>query len=215
MKAFKIIGLVVLILLILAGGAGTYYFYNQHNQQKRAEQDLQKQIEQLKKQLVELQKAASQAKESTASEEWQTCAEFSAEDRNIISDWRTYTNDTYHYRFKYPADWTLSADEPESIEVRGTDSGEEISFQARAARMTEMGFGEFNKVFTRAIKVNCENTTENTYDGPDNLTLVTESFTKSEIPYLLIFSYKDIGASYAADIVAINNLILKTFDFSS
>lgn len=81
--------------------------------------------------------------------------------------------------------------------------------------MTEIGFGEYRLTFSREVKVNCEKAKENTYDAGDNQTVIAHTFTKADNPYVLIFSFKDIGASYAADIVHINNLILKTFQFSS
>lgn len=143
------------------------------------------------------------------------CSEFTAEETATMADWLTYTNPTYNYCFRYPSGWTVSSDSAELVTARGTDSGEEITFQTREGRMTEIGFPEYSLTFTRDFTVNCESSTENTYDGADNLSMMVYNFTKSGNPYLLMYSFKDIGASYAGDMYNLGKMILKTFAFSS
>jgi len=203
----------VLAVLLIIGG-GSYYFWSKYNKEKAQVADLAKQIEALKKEAAEKSASESETKSATKSA-GESCATFTDEERAAMADWRTYTNDTYHYSFKYPAEWTISADDPTLATAKGSDSGEEITFQSRVGRATEIGFAEYTLTFTRDFSINCESASEKTYDGEDNLTMMAYTFSKSENPYLLLFSYKDIGASYSGNIYDIDKMILKTFTFSS
>ena len=205
-KWLKILLVIILILLIGAGGYGTYYFRKKTTDLKNSNADLQKQIDDLKKQL----ESASETTESSTS-----CASFSDEDKATIADWKTYTNSTYHYTLKYPKDWTVSSSEAQRVTFSGTDSGEEISFQIGTDEAAATGLEDFTLKDSRDVKINCETAKQVTFDQGDNKTLIAHTFTHSGTPYLFIFTFKDIGASYAADIVALENLILKTFQFTS
>lgn len=214
MKVLKIILIVLAVLLIIAGVIGTYYYYNKYQKEKIANTDLKKQIDDLTKKLQSCSSEITSTANTKSSDAAKSCAEFSAKERAEMTDWKTYTNDTYHYSFKYPADWTVAADSPELVTVKGADSGEEIIFKVYEGR-SEIDLTGLTRTFTRDFKANCENSTENTYDGADNFTMMTYTFTKSGNPYLIQFSYKDIGASYSGDIYDIDKMMLKTFTFSS
>lgn len=211
MKTWKI---VLIIIIIIALGFLGYYFYKKSANKKTATSVTTVSGPKPQKTTTTTSAlAATPTPTSSEDDDWQQCAEIGAEESETMADWPTYVNETYNYRFSYPTGWTVSDSDPMNVTARGEDSGEEITFQVRNNRMTEIGFTEYNLVFTRDFTVNCENTTENTYDGEDNLTLLTYRFDKSDTPYLLIFSYKDIGASYSGDIYNIDKMILKTFSF--
>lgn len=203
---------IILLLMIGAGGYGTYSFRKQTKDLKSANADLQKQIDALKNELDESKKAAAESTTPTTS---LSCVTLTDEEKTTSADWKTYTNDTYHYTLKYPNDWTASSTEPQRVTFSGTDSGEEITLQVAAAEASVTGFEDFTITDTRDVKVNCESAKQVTYDQGDNKTLIAQTFTYSDTPYLLIYSFKDIGASYAGDVVAIENIILKTFTFAS
>ena len=200
---------IILLLLIGAGGYGTYHFRKQAQNLKSTNADLQNQIDNLNKELDAAKKTATKSTTSSS------CVTLTDEEKTTSADWKTYTNDTYHYTLKYPKDWTVSSSEPQRITFSGADSGEEISLQIGADEATQTGFEDFTLVDSRDVKVNCESAKQVTYDEGDNKTLIAHTFTHSDTPFLIIYTFKDIGASYAADIVAIENLILKTFTFSS
>ena len=200
---------IILLLLIGAGGYGTYYFRKQTQNLRSTNADLQNQIDNLNKELNEAKKTTTKSTSSSS------CVTLTDEEKATSADWKTYTNDTYHYTLKYPSDWTVNSDEAQRITFSGTDSGEEISLQIGADEAAATGFEDFTITDSRDVKVNCEDAKQVTYDQGDNKTLIAHTFTHSSTPFLLIYTFKDIGASYEADIVAIENLILKTFTFTS
>lgn len=213
-KTWKILLIIVIILLAILG----YFFWSNISNYQKTKQKTTNPISTSVKKSTSLSTSASTASTTSTSatssvSDWRQCAETGAEEAETMADWPTYVNETYNYRFSYPTGWTISDSDPMNVTVQGSDSGEEITFQVRNNRMTEIGFAGYNLVFTRDFNVNCENTTENTYDGEGNLTLLTYTFSKSGTPYLLMFSYKDIGASYSGDIYNIDKMILKTFSF--
>lgn len=201
MKRWKILLIIIIIIIILA--LLGYLICNNFQKSQKSSQTTP----------TDSAKITTPSPTATKTSEWEECAELSAADQETIASWETYTNDTYNYRFSYPSSWTISDDDLMQVTAQGEDSGEEIEFQVRVDRMTEIGFAGYNLVFTRDFTVNCIDAVENTYDGEDNLTLMTYRFDKSDIPYLLMFSFKDIGASYAGDIYDLGKLILKTFAF--
>ncbi len=206
-KVLLVIIAIILLLLISAGGYGTYHFRKQAQDLRSANTDLQNQIDVLKNQLDSSKETTTQSATS--------CVTLTDEEKATSADWTTYTNGTYHYTLKYPKDWTVNSTEPQRVTFSGTDSGEEISLQIGAEEAAATGFEDFTLVDSRDVKVNCESAKQVTYDEGDNKTLIAHTFTHSDTPFLLIYTFKDIGASYAGDIVAIENLILKTFQFSN
>lgn len=216
-KMSKTLKILLIILIVLILGLLGYFIYSNSQSSKKANQKTANPVSTSVSKTTSLSTSTSATSAATSStsaaSDWRQCVEIGAEEAETMADWLTYTNDTYNYRFQYPQTWLVETESPELVTVRGEDSGEEITFQVRNNRMTEIGFVEYNLVFTRDFTVNCENTTENTYDGADNLTLSTYRFDKSDTPYLLMFSYNDIGASYSGDIYNIDKMILKTFSF--
>jgi len=86
----------VMATLAVAGG-GTYYYMNQKATSEKDE--LQSQIDELSSQLEDLQAKATTA----ASNESSTPAPNSPT-TDETSDWKTYTNSTYGFSFKYPSE---------------------------------------------------------------------------------------------------------------
>jgi len=214
-KATKILLYILAVIIVLAAGVGIYYWKKRRTVTVDTSAHLLSATPTVTASAIATRSAVRTAAASAASNCGRICSTLSAEERATMSDWRTYTNSTYNYCFKYPSDWTIDETSAELVTAKGSDSDEEITFQAREGRSSEIGFGEYSLVFTRDFTVNCEASSENTYDGADNLSLMTYKFTKSGNPYLVMFSFKDIGASYAGDVYNLGKMILKTFAFSS
>lgn len=149
---------------------------------------------------------------SPASSPMQTsCSQFNAAESEEVVTYKTYQGTDFI--FQYPNSWTIT-ESANLITAKGEDSGEDISFSVRTREMADLGFEGLNLVDTRAAQVGCVDSEQTTFDGENNLTLIANSFTTKGIKYLLIFSFKDIGASYAGDIADIQKIILKTFNFN-
>lgn len=201
---------IILVLLIGAGGYGTYYFRKQSFDQKKTNTDLQSQIDSLKKELDAAKKSAATSASSS------DCASTLTDEENSeITDWKSYTNNSGYYSFKYPTEWTLNSNDTERITLTGTDSDEDITLQIATGEATQTGFEDFTLVSTQDIKIGCESAKETTFDQGDNKTLIAALVTHSSNPYLFIYTFKNIGASYAGDIVHLKDLILKTFQFTN
>jgi len=84
----------ITILVALVFGGGAYYYLN--NKAEKEKKDLNSQITDLQKEIATL-KAASTAATTTPTA---TADE--------TAGWKTYTNTTYGFSFKYPADYNLT-----------------------------------------------------------------------------------------------------------
>jgi hypothetical protein len=206
LKAFLI---TLLCLLVVAGGCGTYYFYNLSKNLKSDKASLQTLVDKLNQDLAAKDKAIQAA---TTAKKGTSCAAFSAEEKSQIADWKTYENKTYKYTFQYPSDWKVTETSAEMVSAAGTDSGKKITFTAEA-KDVETAFSGYKIAGTKTVKVNCEEATENHYNGSSSAALITQSFTKDSNKYLLKFAYTNLGASYSSDVEQIDSLILKTFAF--
>lgn len=212
---------ILLLIFVIILGIGVYYLYNKYFKLQQSSTSNQKSVAVTStattpspaKTTTKSSSPTTSATDSAVSGSWRDCAEFTAEETSTMRDWLTYTNDTYNYRFTYPHTWLVTTESPELVTVRGEDSGEEITFQVRVGRMTEIGFADYTLTFTRDFTINCLSAKENTYDGAGNLTMMAYTFNKSGNPYLLMYSYKDIGVSYAGDIYDLDKMILKSFAF--
>ena len=199
----------LLCLLVVAGGCGTYYFYNLSKNLKSDKTKLENQIGDLNKELA----AKSAASQVATTKKGTSCVAFSADEKTQMADWKTYTSKTYKYSFQYPASWTLTETSADSVSVKGTDSGGKITFTADVGKAIETTFSGYKLVGTKKVKVNCEDADENHYNGSSNAVLITQNFTKDSNPYLLKFTYTNLGVSYSSGIEQIDSLILKTFAF--
>lgn len=191
-------GIIVLIAAIAVGG---YFFFCSSEADETAE--------------TAITPTVSPSPSATVAASPSDCsATLSDADRTELADWQTYTSPTRGYTFKYPDGWTILDSNADNITVRGTDSGSTISFQVRSGEMSAIGFAEYTLTDTRSVFIDCVSATQSTYDGGENLTLIADSLTKIGTPFVFLFSYTDIGASFSSDMVYMQSLILKTFIFS-
>lgn len=91
MSSFWKVFIGIAVTLIVAGG-GTYYYMNQKLENEKS--DLQSQINELNKQIEDLQ--ATQTTAPADSDTDETAGE--------TAGWKTYTNSTYGFSFKYPSE---------------------------------------------------------------------------------------------------------------
>ena len=102
MSNFWKVFVAVIITLIIAGGGG-WYGANYFADKKLSDKD---------DQIASTQKAldATNAKLKTATATTSTTKTIDA-----TADWKTYTNSTYGFSFKYPSDWTLKTGSADSL----------------------------------------------------------------------------------------------------
>ena len=214
-KVLKWIIMVVVCLAIIIGIGGTYYFYDQANKEKSANQKMQteldlakSELEKSKNEVLELKKDVEKTGEETSSK--CVTAELSTEQREISSDWVPFVHNNVNYTFKYPQNWTMKSVEAEmAVFEYAKDS---IDFRVRSGKMTEIGF-EMDKVSSKNIKIACQDAVETRYSAGGS-EMVASSFKKDNVPYLVMITFEDKGASYSGDIVDQYETILKTMNFN-
>jgi len=123
--AWKIVIAVILSLGIAAGG--TYYYMNQKLENEKS--NLQSQITELNKQIDDLQ-----ATETTAD----STDDSTTTETDETAGWKTYTNSTYGFSFKYPSEFLISKDNlapkgqeevsPAEYELKISDGDRELEF---------------------------------------------------------------------------------------
>jgi hypothetical protein len=138
----------------------------------------------------------------------------SGTEQSEIADWASYTSATNHYSFKYPRGWALSDADPDQVTVRGTDSGELVELQIRMHNMTVIDYTGEVKQSSKTVKIACQSANEVVYKGENTSMMIADSFTYSQTPFLFLYNYADIGASYSGDMIDQQQLILKTFRFN-
>ncbi len=124
MPKIWLIVLVAATTLIIGGGAvfaATYFYFNP--KLIKENQDLSKQIDGLKTQVTDLEKQISAAKKDVDEAEDET-----AEKKDPTAGWKTYTNNTYHYSFKYPTYFTVAADNSKKNSI-AEDKDHNVSLQ--------------------------------------------------------------------------------------
>jgi type II secretory pathway pseudopilin PulG len=196
---------VIIFLLIVTGIIGTIYFYGQAQNQKQSKEDCQNELTELRNQVTTQDKATTDNKEES-----DNCSTLTEEEEALVSDWTEYEDDNSNYSLKYPSDWELSENQ-DMIKLSTTVDGESVDFEVRTGITTEIGFGQFQLESTEKTEVSCQEATKVTYNGENDFTKVTQSFDYSGTPYLLTFTYTDLGASYSGDLIELYNTILKTF----
>lgn len=99
-KGFGVLGvLAIIVVLAVAGGAGVYAYHRNHKAKTV--------VTTSKTTTTNGSKAkTSQTGKSSTS---QTSKSTATTPADPYAGWKTYTDTTYHYSFKYPADWSISS----------------------------------------------------------------------------------------------------------
>lgn len=198
------------ILLVAGIGYGAYHYYGELKDLKDSKAKLEADLAATNTNANANTNTNATANTNSSS----TCAAaLTAAETKIAASWKSYTNSTYDYTIKYPDTWTLTESGADNVTFAGTDSGERVSMQIKAGERAVAGFSEYTIDSTRALNVGCEASTQTTYTGDESLVLIVNNFTHSGTKFLPMFSYKNVGASYAGDMEDINDIMLKTFTF--
>ena len=201
-KALKIIITLLIIVLVVASGVSAYYFYNKAKDAKNEMDDTK----------VESDEAKSEYIEYTATSEGAGgCdSDLTEDEKVLVEDWETYTSEEYAYSIKYPADWNVDESYPENVTISGDDG----SMQIRTDEATRIGFAEYTIDTESETLVDCIDSTmiQFMFDANGRL-IVTQTEIGSDTMFLFMFSYEYSGASFAADMVELNDLMIKTVVF--
>jgi hypothetical protein len=139
-------------------------------------------------------------------------------DKATIEGWKTYNNKKYGYRFQYPDDWEIKTQQDDFVSI---SDRQDVAFQFRSDIMASIEYMGFKIDSKKTKKIACINA-EETYlsgDTSENLDMKDEQmifaqFEKKKVPHLVMFSYKNIGASLSSDLVEAFEIMLKTIEFS-
>lgn len=99
MKPIWIVVITVIVTAAVIGGGGYYYLNGKNVKEKN---DLQAQIDDLNAKISTAQTALSAATATTGT----TSIGSSTTTTDPTAGWKTYSNPTYGFTFKYPADWS-------------------------------------------------------------------------------------------------------------
>jgi hypothetical protein len=139
-------------------------------------------------------------------------------DKATIEGWKTYNNKKYGYRFQYPDDWEIKSQQDDFVSI---GDGQDVTFQFRSDIMASIEYMGFKIDSKKNKKIACINA-EETYlsgDTSEDLDMKDEEmifaqFEKKKVPHLVMFSYKNIGASLSSDLIEAFDIMLKTIEFS-
>lgn len=162
---------------------------------------------------------------STTADTSKECASsaLTSAEKQEIQNWKTYTNNTYKYSFKYPSDWQVTSEEANAASVVGDiedESGiEAINFVLFAQDKTDINVSDFTKTTSKEVTIECQKATTLVYDAGINPgsgnkdTHILTPFTYNETKFVAFIRFPDLGASLSGDFFDTYYLILKTIDF--
>jgi len=140
-------------------------------------------------------------------------------DKQVISDWKTYSNSKYDFSFKYPKEWSVTDKENKRVVIADATNHEYFSWNSE--EMTAFDYMGYSKTGSRNVKVACQNAEETFLSGdpsdPDlkDSRMIIVDFKKSGKRHLLTYNYQYIGASLSSDLVERFEILLKTVKFSN
>lgn len=209
-KYLKILLTILAATTVMAGGALVYLFYYY-------EGEFQPSF---------IKTFKNQAAEEGAEEEIANCPwEFTEEERLLMEDWQTFTNNTYHFSFKLPRQWEAAISNNDNMASFaefpfGDESLAAINLISVVGDETEnYPVGDLTEKERKSFTVGCQEATYIEYEETENVHWEMNehhfrtSFTKEETPYLMILNFPVQGASADGDTIEAYNLVLKTFEF--
>jgi hypothetical protein len=116
-KGFGLVGaLIALAVLVVLGGAGAYVYHRDHKTKPTTSND-------------------NQSTQTTSNNSTQTNNNNNSSASTTKTDpyagWKTYTDTTYHYSFKYPTDWTatVGSAQGQSVSVRNPGNSVLVAYE--------------------------------------------------------------------------------------
>ena len=132
-------------------------------------------------------------------------------DKNAMVGWKTYTNGTRKYVFKYPQTWWISRASEDHVILRENESKIEFSFKS-ASEAVPVTAG-FTVTSSTSKQIACEPAAIKYYENGD-LRLTVATFSKNGIDFVIQEKYEYLGASVGGDISDAWNLTLKSIEFN-
>ncbi len=208
-KKLTILTIILLIVsFIIVGGIIYLYINDMYDKDKQQAEKIEMQ-----------DKTEDENSDANGENESSVCVYSLTDSDNLdLQTWKTYTNDTYGYSFKYPETWVTDKNDPSWLILKSDEA--DIVFQVRIGKGAGFDFDGFKEKSSTSITVACKNAVRVYYVGdtaefPDmvNKESIYTSFTKSGTPYFVKMSYTHVGASITGDIIDAYDLILKTIEF--
>ncbi len=131
-------------------------------------------------------------------------------DKATMVGWKKYTNNDYHYTFKYPQEWTTDTSEKKRVAMHG-DGGHTV-FQFLSAEMTAFDYLGYTVTSTKNTVVACQSAKTTYLSNGDDRMIFTQ-FKKDGTDHLIMMTYKYMGASLSSDMVEAYDMILKSVEF--
>ncbi len=218
-KVMKIVLLVLLVLLVLGSGASAYYYFDKSKKAKSEMESAKEAADSANSELDSIEKSIAEKSGEVASTadvgETDDCTEeLSDADAATIVEWDTYTSSDYGYTIKHPIDWTVNSSNANNVTI--TTAGDEedtASMQIRTGTATEIGFSEYTLNSEDTTLVNCLDAIVNHYSVSVNGRVIVTNTIDSGKNFLFMFSYEYGGASQDADMIELNDLMIKTVEF--
>jgi type II secretory pathway pseudopilin PulG len=199
-----------IILVILLAGGGYYYKYSID---KRAKDNAAADEAQKAKDAADLAKISVTADESSDSTNSGCVSSLTTNDKTEISTWTKLTNSSNQYSFSYPSTWTLLTNADNQVVLTDNSDGASISFSFLSDDKSVLGIEDFTKTSEDTVMIDCTTASKVAFTQGENA-MITVVFNKNDVQHLIMFKYKNLGASISGDIVDAFNLILKTISFS-
>lgn len=219
-KVFKIIAIILLIILVLGSSATAYYYFDKAKDAKKemdtakeAAESVKTELERIEKLILE--KKGEVAKTADVGETSDCKSALTDSEEETITDWDTYTSTIYDYSIKHPSDWTVIDENANSVTLTlAGDEEDSASMQIRTGTATEIGFAGYTLNTEGTTLVSCFDALVKNYSVDANGRMIVTNTINSGKNFLFMFSYEYAGASADATMVELNDLMIKTVDFS-
>ncbi len=153
-KGFGLIGVLLVILVVAAtGGAGVYVYHRNHKAKHVA--------------------TTSKSSTSTSSQ-----AKPTPRTEDPYAGWKTYTDTTYHYSFRYPAGWELTTNGAQGVAISLRNPSNSVLISYANPLVKDGGSGDFLAADIQSVTTNA------------GLKVVGGAFTANNLP-----TYSVVNAS--------------------
>jgi hypothetical protein len=98
----------------------------------------------------------SPQKENTEEKNSKTACELNNSENNIIKDWNTYTNTTYNFSFRYPADWKVKEETKDTVTLQSDKP--DVEFVLYKSDIVITGIKPYKILSTEKVTVLCKET---------------------------------------------------------
>ncbi len=176
----------------------------------------EKKITTLEQELDRITEAKKAKQSETNSGDSSDCAStLTSSDELEINLWNTYENSAHKVSFRYPQTWTASEGSDDSATF--TDDEALLNFQFGVKSILSLDNSGYEVEKEENVTIACEKATKTIMvglpPGGENFNRISTEFTKGNTDYVVVVTYRYVGASISGDIVEAYNLILKTTEF--